>query len=100
MDARGATAATAPQIPRDPPRGKQVVDFGHASKSFPMPTYLRQYSWPQACKCARPLPRPASGAIPREQLRIDDLSRQIETEGYDVPAIASAPINGISNRLA
>ncbi len=34
-------------------------------------------------------------AIPREQLRVDDLSRQIKSEGYDVPRdrLGSAPWN-------
>ncbi len=64
---------------------EQVVDFGHAKQIFPdadvFPSIL------VARKPAR-VANPVSTrvcAIPREQLRIDDLSRQIKSEGYDVP---------------
>ncbi len=64
---------------------EQVVDFGHAKQIFPdadvfpsilvarKPTNAASRASARVC------------AIPREQLRIDDLSRQIKNEGYDVP---------------
>ncbi len=66
---------------------EQVVDFGHAKQIFPdadvFPSIL-------VAKKPTNVPSPASArvcAIPREQLRIDDLSRQIKSEGYDVPRV-------------
>jgi hypothetical protein len=63
----------------------QVVDFGHAKQIFPDADVF-----PSILVARKPMngPSPASArvcAIPREQLRIDDLSRQIKSEGYDVP---------------
>jgi len=64
---------------------EQVVDFGHAKQIFPdadvFPSIL------VARKPTNRVATPASArvcAIPREQLRVDDLSRQIKREGYDV----------------
>jgi len=64
---------------------EQVVDFGHAKQIFPDADVF-----PSILVARKPtnVPSPASVrvcAIPREQLRIDDLSRQIKSEGYDVP---------------
>ncbi len=64
---------------------EQVVDFGHAKQIFPDADVF-----PSILVARKPMngPSPASTrvcAIPREQLRIDDLSRQIKSEGYDVP---------------
>ena len=64
---------------------EQVVDFGHAKQIFPDADVF-----PSILVARKPMngPSPASArvcAIPREQLRIDDLSRQIKSEGYDVP---------------
>ncbi|HEY8506050.1 MAG TPA: TaqI-like C-terminal specificity domain-containing protein, partial [Gemmataceae bacterium] len=64
---------------------ESVVDFGHAKQIFPdadvFPSILvarkpadgSQQEVPRVC------------AIPREQLRVDDLSRQIEAEGFPIP---------------
>jgi type I restriction-modification system DNA methylase subunit len=64
---------------------EQVVDFGHAKQIFPDADVF-----PSILVARKPtnVPSPASArvcAIPREQLRMDDLSRQIKSEGYDVP---------------
>jgi len=64
---------------------EQVVDFGHAKQIFPDADVF-----PSILVARKPtnVPSPASVrvcAIPREQLRIDDLSRQIKSEGYEVP---------------
>jgi type I restriction-modification system DNA methylase subunit len=64
---------------------EQVVDFGHAKQIFPDADVF-----PSILVSRRPtnVPSPPSArvcAIPRDQLRIDDLSRQIKREGYDVP---------------
>src|SRR5205823_4354030 len=64
---------------------EQVVDFGHAKQIFPDADVF-----PSILVARKPtnVPTPASArvcAIPREQLRIHDLSRQIKSEGYDVP---------------
>jgi hypothetical protein len=62
-----------------------VVDFGHAKEIF-----RDADVFPSIIVARKPLnvPPPTLSrvcAIPREQLRIDDLSRQIESEGFDVP---------------
>jgi hypothetical protein len=64
---------------------EQVIDFGHAKQIFPDADVF-----PSILVARKPtnVASPASArvcAIPREQLRIDDLSRQIQNEGYDVP---------------
>jgi len=64
---------------------EQVVDFGHAKQIFPDADVF-----PSILVARKPanVPTPAAArvcAIPREQLRIDDLSRQIKSEGFDVP---------------
>jgi len=64
---------------------ESVVDFGHAKQIFqeadvfPSILVLRKPSAE-----APPLTAHVC-AIPREQLRLDDLSRQVEAEGYKVP---------------
>src|SRR5215472_8933573 len=64
---------------------ESVVDFGHAKQIFPDADVF-----PSILVARKPTagPSPESSrvcAIPREQLRIDDLSRQIEAEGFSVP---------------
>jgi hypothetical protein len=64
---------------------KSVVDFGHAKQIFEDADVF-----PSIIVARRPTesPRPKTArlcSIPREQLRIDDLSRQIETEGVELP---------------
>ena len=64
---------------------ESVVDFGHAKQIFedadvfPSIVVARKPSM-----AARPITARLC-SIPREQLRIDDLSRQIEAEGVDLP---------------
>src|SRR4029077_6256927 len=65
---------------------ESVVDFGHAKQIFPdadvFPTIL------VARKPTKEVRPPANAhvvIIPREQLRIDDLERQIATEGIAIP---------------
>lgn len=64
---------------------ESVVDFGHAKQIFQDADVF-----PSIIVARRPTdqPKPTTArlcAIPREQLRIDDLSRQIETEGVELP---------------
>lgn len=64
---------------------ESVVDFGHAKQIFadadvfPCIIVARKPTTAAKPKTARLC------SIPREQLRIDDLSRQIETEGTELP---------------
>ena len=79
---------------------EQVVDFGHAKQIFPDADVF-----PSILVARKPMnaPSPASArvcAIPREQLRIDDLSRQIKSEGYDVPRDRLVLSHGAWNRWA
>jgi hypothetical protein len=64
---------------------ESVVDFGHAKQIF-----ADADVFPSIIVARRPDKRPKPTttrlcAIPREQLRIDDLSRQIEQEGVELP---------------
>ena len=64
---------------------ESVVDFGHAKQIFEDADVF-----PCIIVARRPDERPKPTttrlcAIPREQLRIDDLSRQIEREGVELP---------------
>ncbi len=62
---------------------ESIVDFGHAKQIFPDADVF-----PSIIVARKPTnaPKPKSArvcSIPREQLRIDDLGRQIEMEGFD-----------------
>lgn len=64
---------------------ESVVDFGHAKQIFEEADVF-----PSIIVARRPTeaPKPDTArlcTIPREQLRIDDLSRQIELEGVELP---------------
>ena len=64
---------------------ESVVDFGHAKQIFEEVDVF-----PSIIVARRPTdaPKPQTArlcTIPREQLRIDDLSRQIECEGVELP---------------
>jgi hypothetical protein len=64
---------------------ESVVDFGHAKQIFEEVDVF-----PSIIVARRPTgaPKPTTArlcTIPREQLRIDDLSRQIEREGVELP---------------
>lgn len=64
---------------------EQVADFGHAKQIFPDADVF-----PCILVARKPTadPPPAEArvcVIPREQLRIDDLSRQIQAEGFSIP---------------
>jgi SAM-dependent methyltransferase len=64
---------------------ESVVDFGHAKQIFEDADVF-----PSIIVARKPTkaPKPKTARlcmIPREQLRIDDLSRQIETEGLQLP---------------
>jgi hypothetical protein len=64
---------------------ESVVDFGHAKQIFEEVDVF-----PSIVVARRPTDAPKPGTarlctIPREQLRIDDLSRQIEREGVELP---------------
>jgi type I restriction-modification system DNA methylase subunit len=64
---------------------KSVVDFGHAKQIFQdadvFPSILA-FGRPAA---GAPPPAAHVCAIPREQLRLDDLTRQVAAEGFQVP---------------
>ncbi len=64
---------------------ESVVDFGHAKQIFEDADVF-----PSIIVARRPaeIPTPETMrvcAIPREQLRIDDLTEQIRTEGFEIP---------------
>ena len=64
---------------------ESVVDFGHAKQIFEDADVF-----PSIIVARKPTksPKPKTArlcSIPREQLRVDDLSRQIETEGVELP---------------
>jgi len=64
---------------------ESVVDFGHAKQIFEDADVF-----PSIIVARKPTssPKPTTArlcTIPREQLRIEDLSRQIETEGVELP---------------
>ncbi|HWA96943.1 MAG TPA: N-6 DNA methylase [Pirellulales bacterium] len=64
---------------------ESVVDFGHAKQIFEDADVF-----PSIIVARKPTaaPKPSSArlcSIPRDQLRIDDLSRQIEAEGVELP---------------
>jgi hypothetical protein len=64
---------------------ESVVDFGHAKQIF-----LEADVFPSIIVARRPTDRPKPQTarlctIPRQQLRIDDLSRQIEADGVELP---------------
>jgi hypothetical protein len=64
---------------------ESVVDFGHAKQIFEDADVF-----PSIIVARKPIesPKPETArlcTIPREQLRIDDLSRQIEAEGVELP---------------
>jgi len=64
---------------------ESVVDFGHAKQIFEEADVF-----PSIIVARKPadIPKPATArlcTIPREQLRIDDLSTQIDEDGFDVP---------------
>jgi len=70
---------------------ESVVDFGHAKQIFPDADVF-----PSIIVARKPTTDPAPTttrvcAIPREQLRIIDLSNQISTQGFDVERITLGP---------
>src|SRR5262249_38487836 len=63
---------------------QSVVDFGHPQQTLQDPDVS-----PSILVFRKPAANPAPPtarvcAIPREQLRLDDLSRQVEAEGFEV----------------
>ena len=87
---------------------QSVVDFGHAKQIFEEADVF-----PSIIVARRPTdaPKPETArlcSIPREQLRIDDLSRQIEQEGIVLPLaqlgadawqLESAGVNGLLSKI-
>jgi hypothetical protein len=70
---------------------EQVIDFGHAKQIFPDADVF-----PSILVARKPADEPAPATasvcvIPREQLRIDDLSRQAHAEGVPVPLTRFGP---------
>ena len=64
---------------------ESVVDFGHAKQIFPDADVFPSIITIRKPAAGPPPEQARVCAIPREQLRIDDLSRQIEAEGVPVP---------------
>lgn len=65
---------------------ESIVDFGHAKQIFPDADVF-----PGIVVARKPLPDVKHDTtrictIPRDQLRIDDLSNQIESEGFTIPS--------------
>jgi hypothetical protein len=63
---------------------KSVVDFGHAKQIFQDADVFPSILVVRKPSADTPPPTAHVCAIPREQLRLDDLSRQIEAEGFEV----------------
>ena len=74
---------------------EQVVDFGHAKQIFPDADVFPCILVAQKPTAGLPPADVRVCSIPRKQLRIDDLSRQIKTDGVSEPRdrIAAGPWN-------
>jgi SAM-dependent methyltransferase len=70
----------------------RLVDFGHAREFFPdadvSPCIVVARRPPATLE---PVPPVVACAIPRDQLRIDDLSNQLALEGFEVPRADLTP---------
>jgi hypothetical protein len=64
---------------------ESVVDFGHAKQIFQDADVFPSILVFRKPSAEAPPPTARVCAIPRERLRLDDLSRQVETEGFEVP---------------
>jgi hypothetical protein len=64
---------------------ESVVDFGHAKQIFEDADVFPSILVVRKPTTEQPTPTVRVCAIPREQLRIDDLSNQIAAEGFEVP---------------
>jgi type I restriction-modification system DNA methylase subunit len=62
-----------------------VVDFGHAKQIFQDADVFPSILVVRKPTAGTPPPTPRVCTIPRERLRLDDLSRQVETEAIEVP---------------
>ena len=81
----GYARAVAAVLCKRTPGSSRWWTSGTPSRYSRKPTYSRRSSLPVA-RPTRPKPDTARlCTIPREQLRIDDLSRQIEREGVELP---------------
>ncbi|HEX3151643.1 MAG TPA: N-6 DNA methylase [Gemmataceae bacterium] len=70
---------------------EQVIDFGHAKNIFPDADVFPSILVVQKPTEAPPPETARVCIIPREQLRIDDLSRQAHAEGVPVPLTRFGP---------
>jgi hypothetical protein len=64
---------------------EQIVDFGHAKQIFPDADVFPCILIARKPKMSAAPATTRACVIPREQLRIDDLSRQVTAQGIDVP---------------
>ncbi len=62
-----------------------VVDLGHAKQVFPDADVFPSLLFARKPTDAAPPPRVRVCVLPRDQLRVDDLDRQLEEEGFDLP---------------
>ncbi len=62
-----------------------VVDFGHAKQIFQDADVFPSILVFRKPTAASPPPKSRVCAIPREQLRLDDLTRQVAAEGFEMP---------------
>src|SRR5262249_33673121 len=63
---------------------ESVVDFGHAKQIFQAAAVFPPRCGSRTPPAAAPPPAARVCAIPREQLRLDDLSQQVRVEGFEV----------------
>lgn len=70
-----------------------VVDLGHAKKIFPEADVFPSIAVLVKPRPGMPAPVPRASVISRDEVRLDDLERQVEEEGFDLSAelLASAP---------
>jgi hypothetical protein len=64
---------------------QSVVDFGHAKQIFQNADVFPSILVFRKPMAVAPPPTARVCAIPREQLRLDDLTRQVKTDGFKVP---------------
>ncbi|HEY7154293.1 MAG TPA: DNA methyltransferase [Gemmataceae bacterium] len=64
---------------------ESVVDFGHAKQIFQEADVFPSILVFRKPSAEAPPPTTRICAIPRERLRLDDLTRQVETEGFEMP---------------
>jgi hypothetical protein len=70
---------------------ESLVDFGHAKQIFPQADVFPAILVAQKPAEGRARPAPRVAVIPREQLRIDDLARQVAADAFETRPEMLAP---------